>query len=767
MAGGEGTRLRPISANKPKPMVDLIDRPVLEHIIALLKRNGVTEACITLKYLPQMITDYFGSGDRFGMRLEYRTEMQALGTAGGVLNCADFVESEDFIVISGDCVCDFDLKSLMDFHQSKKAEVTLALYSHAEPCEFGLVVTKEDGRIDRFLEKPAWDHVITDQINTGIYVLSPAILSEIPKGEAYDFGRDLFPKLLKEGRVLFGLKAEGYWCDIGSISAYLKCCHDMIGGNVKVELRAPLVKNEIYSAASLPEGVILHPPAYIGDKAVIDKGAEIGPYAVIGAASVIGSGCVIHHSIINGAVINENVTMSGAVVCKNAAVGRGTTLEEGSVVGENCLIGDHCVIAPAARLWPDRQIPAGSFISANISYGMLRTGLSFTGPGVMTGALGAAVTADACLRLGEAASDYGRIGIGWSGGEAARVMAEAFGCGVCSAGGDLIRHDGNFLSCASYAGHVFNLPLTMFFEENRDGISIFFFGKNGGKTSRETERRFEAALLEPHKTSPKRIGRVSTVMGMFDAYVSAAARQASFGTDNLESLDFAVTGRGAENRALYNVLLMLGCTVVDKRHGLTVLEVTNGGLALTVTDEEGYRLSGDQLLVIAAFIELSRGVKELAVQYDAPHAIDSLARGFNAEILRVGRDGQRADDLLLEQMVMRDGVFTGARLCAWLNSHGEKLCDLRKKIPKFSSAIKEISLRGDRGSVMRLMSSSCAGMASEISSGLRFNTDRGYVHISPLRSRSALKIRTESYNEEMAEELCAEFERRTREIDDA
>lgn len=767
MAGGEGTRLRPISANKPKPMVDLIDRPVLEHIIALLKRNGVTESCLTLKYLPQMITEHFGSGDRFGMRLEYRTETQALGTAGGVLNCADFLGSEDFIVISGDCVCDFDLKSLMDFHRARKAEVTLALYSHAEPCEFGLVVTREDGRVERFLEKPAWDHVITDQINTGIYILSPAILSEIPKGEAYDFGRDLFPKLLREGRAVFGFKAEGYWCDIGSVGAYIKCCHDIIRGDVKAELRAPLVKDGIYSASPLPEGVVLKPPVYIGEKAVIDKGAEIGPYAVIGASSVIGGDSVIRHSVINGAVINENAALNGAVVCKNASVGRGTTLEEGSVVGENCLIGDHCVIASSVRLWPDRQIPSGSFISDSVSHGMLRAELSFTKPGVISGALGTAVTADACLRLGEAARDFSRVGIGWNGGEGARVMAEAFGCGVCAAGGELIRHDGDFLACASYAGQVFDLPMTVFFEENRDEISISFFGKNGGKITHDTERKLEAALLEPHKALPRRTGRASTVMGLTDAYVCAAARRARFDYDNSQSLNVAVTGKGPENRALKNALLMLGCSVADKRNGLPVLEVTNGGYSLTVTDEEGYRLSDDQLKVAAAFVELSHGVKALAVQYDAPDAIDSLAGGFNAEILRVGRDGQRAEILLSEQMVMQNGVFMGARLCAWLKSRGEKLCDLRKKIPKFSSMAKEIMLKGSRGAVMRLMASSCSGMASETTSGLRLETDRGYVYISPLRERSALKIRTESYNEETAEELCAEFERRTREMDKA
>jgi hypothetical protein len=213
----------------------------------------------------------------------------------------------------------------------------------------------------------------------------------------------------------------------------------------------------------------------------------------------------------------------------------------------------------------------------------------------------------------------------------------------------------------------------------------------------------------------------------------------------------------------------MNCTLSDKTGmtaaGIPSFEVCGGGTALSAVDEEGYRLSDDQLRVITAFIEYSCGTRELAVPYDAPVAIDHLADNFDAAVLRIGRDGQKAEELYQRQLVMRDGVFAAARLCAWLKAHGEKLSELRLRMPKFSTMTREVALKGGRGAAMRLMSSCCAGMAAEMSAGLRLETDKGCVYISPLRERSALKIHAESISEEFAEELCVEFEHRAHEAD--
>ena len=236
MAGGLGTRLRAVTGDCPKPMAELLGRPVMEHIVTLLRRCGYTELCPTLRYRAGDIIAYFGDGSRFGVSMEYRIEDKALGTAGGVKNCAGFYGGEDFLVISGDAACDFDLARLMAEHKNSGAAVTLALYRHPEPLRYGTVVTDSDGFVRSFVEKPRWDQVVTDLVNTGIYAVSPRAMEFVPEGVSFDFAKDLFPRLMISGEKLLGVPMEGYWCDIGDPLSYYRCCADALEGKLKLEL---------------------------------------------------------------------------------------------------------------------------------------------------------------------------------------------------------------------------------------------------------------------------------------------------------------------------------------------------------------------------------------------------------------------------------------------------------------------------------------------------------------------------------------------------
>lgn len=234
MAGGQGTRLKAVTGELPKPLVPMLGRPMMEHIILLLKTCGFTDICAAVKYRAQDIMDCFGDGSRLGVRLQYRVEEEPLGTAGGVKNCADFYGDEDFLVISGDAACDFDLAALMAAHKRRRAAVTLALYRHPEPLSYGLAVTDGEDKIRAFIEKPLWGRVVTDLVNTGIYVLSPGAMERVPAGQPFDFAKDLFPLLLQENKLLCGLPMEGYWCDVGSPLSYYRCCADALEGKLKI-----------------------------------------------------------------------------------------------------------------------------------------------------------------------------------------------------------------------------------------------------------------------------------------------------------------------------------------------------------------------------------------------------------------------------------------------------------------------------------------------------------------------------------------------------
>lgn len=230
LAGGEGKRLKPVTGPLPKPMVPILGKPILERILELLAAHGIREVCVTLKYNPRPIVEHFGNGSRLGMRVTYSLEKNALGTAGGVKACQDFWKGEDFLVISGDAACDFDLTRLMQAHQTARPAATIALYPHPNPLQYGLVLSDKSGKILQFTEKPNWDHVVTNLINTGVYILTPHALDYVPEDTPCDFGKELFPALLAYEEPLHGVIMEGYWRDIGTPKAYYQCCLDALDG---------------------------------------------------------------------------------------------------------------------------------------------------------------------------------------------------------------------------------------------------------------------------------------------------------------------------------------------------------------------------------------------------------------------------------------------------------------------------------------------------------------------------------------------------------
>jgi len=232
LAGGQGRRLRSITGSLPKPMVPLVGVPVLDRLLDLLRRNGFTDVCMTLCYRPEVIQEHCGDGSSYGVHLKYRIESEPRGTAGGVRACSDFYGREDFLVISGDAACSFDLLGLYRRHQQADAAVTIALYPNAEPLQYGLVLQDRQGLVQHFIEKPDWEHVMTDLVNTGIYIVSPRAMAYVPEDQPFDFAKDLFPLLLAAHEPILGVPMDGYWCDIGTPRAYYRCSLDVLDGRL-------------------------------------------------------------------------------------------------------------------------------------------------------------------------------------------------------------------------------------------------------------------------------------------------------------------------------------------------------------------------------------------------------------------------------------------------------------------------------------------------------------------------------------------------------
>ena len=770
MAGGEGTRLRPLSLGLPKPMTPLLGRPVMEHILSLLKGHGITDICVTLCYKPQAVTDYFGDGGRFGVRLTYFVEEEPLGTAGSVKNCMSHLGREDFLVISGDCVCDLDLGRLAAFHRERGAEATLALYAHSAPLEYGLVVTGAAGKVERFVEKPAWGQVVTNQVNTGIYLLSPAAMDRVPEGKPVDFGKDLFPALLKEGAPLYGCPLEGYWCDMGDCGAYLDCVCDALTGKVKLDLGLPRRGEGIWSAGPLPDGAVLTPPCWLGPGASVGQGARLGPCAVLDRGAKVGEKAVLRRSVLlEEANVGPETSLDGAILCRGASARKGAELRPGAVLGEHALAEEGTVLLERVRLWPGQTAPAGCRLSRSVTCGSQRGLLRFGDGGVIRGVLGEDLGPEALLALGSILGCEERVGLGCSPDPGAKMLARAAAAGVTAAGGQVWYHQ---LECpvqGAWAARKEELPVSLFVEREAGGpVYLHFFDRQGLPLGRARERKLEHALLqgEVRRVPGDRVGEVEQLPLSALLWARWVAREAALSRTVPRRITVAVGRDCPEDRALRAALQALGCQVEDRwRPGIPAFAASRGGFRLSAQDERGALLDSGQLLALLALIEMENGGGKVVVPPGASAAVDLVAAGYGGQVLRLDRDGPEARDRYAALPWLWSAPSAAARICARMASSGQKLEALISKTPRFNAWKREVPLTSDRGRVMQALAREQPRAAQ--GEGLRLRAGGGWVYLVPMARRSSLRVLAEGPDLELAAELCDFYANRAAELDRA
>jgi len=354
LVGGEGTRLRPLTYDIPKSMVPIVNRPFLEHMINQLKDHGIDDIILTLCYLPHQIQSYFGDGSNFGVKLTYVIEDHPLGTAGAVKNVEAFLD-ETFFVFNGDVFTDLDLSAMMRLHRQQRAKVTIALTPVEDPTIYGVVETKAQGEVQRFIEKPRPETITTNMINAGTYIVEPDVLSHIPGGTSFTFERGLFPLLLERGDPIYSYPSDAYWIDIGTPEKYLKLHHDLLTG--KVSRRFP--------CQSADEGICMegscniHPRAQLEGPTIIGRDCVIGPGVHVKGPAVIGQECHIgRDSLIEGAVVWPHAQLGQGVRLRNCVVAERVIIGDRSHVAEGCILGNNVVIGCDKSLNPGECLPS-------------------------------------------------------------------------------------------------------------------------------------------------------------------------------------------------------------------------------------------------------------------------------------------------------------------------------------------------------------------------------------------------------------------------
>ena len=535
MAGGEGTRLRPMTANQPKPLLPVVGRPIMGHVLRLLKRHGFDETVVTVQFLASLVRTYFGDGDELGMHLSYATEETPLGTAGSVRNAEEALRDDSFLVISGDALTDIDLGKVVAAHRERGALVTVCLTRVPDPLEFGIVVTDEEQRVERFLEKPTWSQVFTDTVNTGIYVMEPEVFSYVARGEPVDWSADVFPALLAAGAPVYGYVADGYWEDVGTHESYLRAQADVLHRRVDVEIDGFEVAPSVWvgEGAEVDPDAVLTGPVHIGDYAKVEAGAQLRELTVLGSNVVVKEGASLERAVVHDNVfIGPQAVLRGCVIGKNTDVMRAARLEEGSVVGDECVVEEEAFISSGVKVYPFKTIEAGAVVNTSVIWESRGTASLF-GPRGVSGLVNVEITPEYVVRLASAYATTLKKGSVVTTARDASRAARAFKRAVISA-----------LTASAIDVEdleVSPLPVTRFetrrsaasggvvlrtTPDDPQSIDIVFLDENGADLSPAAQRRLERVFSrqEFRRAFPGEIAELSFPARTLDTYAQEVLR---------------------------------------------------------------------------------------------------------------------------------------------------------------------------------------------------------------------------------------------------
>ncbi len=757
MAGGEGTRMRPLTCDIPKPMARLCGKPIIEYIMDLLIVNGFDEAVVTLKYLPQVIRDNFSNNSYKGLKLTFVEEGVSLKTAGSVKNAAKNF-NEPFLVISGDAMCDFNLKEIMEYHRNNSAKATIVLSKVNDPREYGLVKINEDGIVQGFIEKPGWGQVTTNLANTGIYVLDSTVLNDIPDNEPYDFAQDLFPLMLNNKEKINGYNANGYWYDIGDLQAYIRCQYDML--NCKVNCGMNALGAGVYSNQSvLPSGEYkIIPPVYIGSNVEIETDAVIGPNTVIDDGCLVGKESQIKYSVmLENAYASSNSEMTSAILGTGSSIKKNAVMNEFSTTGSGVIIGKNAIVRPNVLIWPEKSLSNGTTAYKNIKYGNFTKDI-FDDEGI-SGDTGVELTPEVCARLGTAigSTHAGRkIGVAFDGKKSSKIQKLALVSGLMSAGSHVWDFGECFEAQLSFFTSFCGLGMGIFLSDG-EGASIKVCGEGGLSLPRFLEREVESRLSKGdfNRCGNESCRDIADMSSIQMIYQQELCRQARYG------LSGQSVGIECENEHIARVLRESLDRMECQYSSRTILKINKEGTSLSIIDKNIGEVPYEKLLAICCIAELKNG-RDIALPYDAPQFLNALAKSYDKKVLRYLRSpadntDSEARRLSVKQAWVRDGLFMGVRILSIMNERAMTLPELLREVPDFYVHRKVLEIDISPTQLQEYL-----GLENnEIDSGkegVTLKRDNGRLLITPTRKGDKLKLFAEASNMELAEELCAEIE---------
>lgn len=682
MAGGSGTRLRPLTCDLPKPMVPILNRPIAEHILNLLKRHNITEVITTLHYLPDVMREYFQDGSDFGVQMTYVVEEdQPLGTAGCVKNIAELLD-DTFLVISGDSITDIDLSAAIAFHRQKRSKATIILTRVVNPIEFGVVITDEDYRIRRFLEKPSTSEVFSDTVNTGAYILEPEMLEYLPANQESDFSKDLFPLLLEQEEPMYGYVADGYWCDVGHLDGYREAQYDALFRKVKLDFAYEERHARLDSGPApglwVGQNTYIDPTAQIETPVVIGSNCRIGARVQVNAGTVIGDNVTVGADadlkrpiIWNGAIIGEEAHLRACVISRGVRIDRRAHVLEGAVVGSLSTVGEEAQISPSVRVWPSKRVESGATLNINLIWGHTAHRNLFGQRGV-SGLANVDITPEFAVKLGAA---YGstlkpgsQVSVSRDQRSISRMVSRSLIAGLMSVGVNVQNLEATAIPVAravlptllAIGGiHVRVHP------DRSDHILIEFFDQQGINISKAKEKKIEGAYFKEdfRRAQVQEIGNVAYPIQLIEIYSTSFARhldvEAIRRSNSKVVIDYAYAVSGA---VLPLLLAQFGCDAVVLNASLTQtapttadregllnqlghvvealraafgVQVSANGEQLILVDDAGMPIRGELLTALMVDMMLTANPRgTVVVPVHCSSAVEQIARRHDGRVIR-------------------------------------------------------------------------------------------------------------------------------------
>lgn len=816
MAGGFGTRIQPLTNSVPKPMLPIMNRPMMEHIMLRLRDIGIKEFVVLLYFKPEVVKEHFGDGSKFGINITYVLPDDDYGTAGAVKQAQKHL-NEPFIIISGDLVTDFDIDKILRFHKEKRSKLSITLTSVPDPLQFGVVITDKSDKIQRFLEKPSWGEVFSDTINTGIYVIEPEILDYIPENTNFDFSKDLFPKLMAEGVDLWGCNAKGYWRDVGNPESYREVMQDIFRGDVKVDFpgtRKEFENGTVYIGrnSSIADDAVIEGTVVLGDNVKVGSGARLKDVVIGNNTKVEGEAEASNCAIWHGVVLSEDAKVNNCVICNSNTLGKNVSIEKGVILAENCEIGDNATFEKDVIVWPNKIVEPAAIITNNIIWGDKYKKSIFEG-GMVRGRTNIELSCEMSTKLAEAIGSTLPVGskiyVSRDYHKASRMLKRSFMGGLMSAGINI----GNL--------HFIPSSLLRFMVGSRDEAAagvhfrqstsnmmeteILFYDQDGLVINTNTEKSTERIFFREkfRRVSNEEIGDIFEVEAVNSSYTASFLEKTDGEALRSSAKKVAVDLLYGSTSTIYpeivNALnienVMLNAYFDDKKLSklpeniqtsrtniariIRGLELDVGillypnGQKMEVVCQEGKLLTGTQTLLVMLYL-LNETATELLNVYLPVSAPDVLDEAFTNLRITRGKSGSLDKPTVTTYDFVGtlngmyafthfshnyDAMFASIKLISMLSRAKTSMREVLAAIPNFYFQHEKVPCTiAQKGLMMRKFTEEAMGKEASFDDGVKiFFDDGAKVTMIPDQHAENLHLYIQAPDEERGESLLTDF----------